>query len=262
MMPSLWNVCWAESLKLRRSRAPLMSVAAYAMVPLAAAILLLAGNEAMPGGLSARLSLESQISLVHADWPGYFSVLASAGAVGGLAVFGLFMIWIFGREHADRTSKELLTLPIAREALVAGKILVAALWCALLQLGMLAAALLIGALLKLPLSSGEALREGLGLNLRVAGLTFCLVLPFGLLANLSRGMMAAVGALFLSLFFALIFTALGWGAYFPWAIPALYAGAGGELAGVMGALSFCLVIFTGLAGAACNMIWWRWADQR
>lgn len=262
-MNSMWrDVCWAEGLKLRRSKVPMMAATAYAMAPLAAAILLLAGDGPLPSGFLWRQTLIAQVSFVGADWPGYFSVLASASALGGMIIFGLIMIWIFGREQADQTAKELLTLPLPRPLLVGGKVLVAGLACLALQAGMLALALVIGAFLGLPVLTLEAFQAGAAKLAIVGALTFCLSLPFGLMANLSRGLMAAVGSLFLALFYALIFTALGWGAYFPWSIPALFGGAGGDLGQSPGALSYLIVFISGLAGLLGNMAWWRWADHR
>jgi ABC-2 type transport system permease protein len=261
MFKSMINVCWAESLKLRRSQAPIMTVLAYAMAPVAALLILLSGD---PGrsNFYRFSSVAAQIEMVHADWPSYFGMLADATAIGGLIVFGLFIIWIFGREHSDRTSKELLTLPISREVLVLGKIKVAALWCLILQCGMLSLGLLLGACVGLPLWSSEALQSGLCKIFCVTGLTFFLAIPFALIANLGRGTMAAVGALFMCVFFALIFAALGWGPYFPWAIPSLYSGVAGVSASGLGSGSFYLVFLTGLVGLLGTMAWWRWADQR
>ena len=256
MINDLINVCWGECLKLKRSRALLMSAVAYAMVPLAVALLMLAGTEPGRGNFYHLTTLDSQLSLVHADWRSYFDALAGASALGGLIVFSLFMIWIFGREHADHTSKELLTMPVPREALALGKTLVAALWCLILQSGMLLIAVVLGALLKFPAWSLGVLLVGLAKIFAVSGMTFLLAIPFGLVANLSRGTMAAVGVLFMSLFFSILFAALGWAAYFPWAIPAL-SSSGANL----GYISFGLVFLTGLAGILGHMAWWRFADQ-
>lgn len=242
MMNSLANVCWAECLKLRRSRAPWMTSLAYAMAPFASALLLL--------------------STSRTGWPLYLTFIAGATAIAGLIVFSLLLIWIFGREHADHTSKELLTLPVPREVLVAGKILVSAAWCLLLQAGMVVLALLLGAALRLPFWSPDMLPSAIAKIFGVAALTFCLALPFGFVANLSRGTMGAVGVLFLGLFFAAIMAALGWQAYFPWSIPANFSGALGTPPAQLGWLSLALVFFTGVAGAAGSMIWWRRADQR
>lgn len=261
MINAFINVCWAENLKLRRSKTLLMAAIAYAMAPVATTLLMLASKDPVRARFYDLITIDSQIQWMQADWPRYFDALAGASAVAGLIVFGLFMIWIFGREHADHTSKELLTMPIPREAFAMGKIFVAALWCVVLQLGMIAIALLLGGLLKLPSWSYAALSVGLIKIFSVATLTFCLAIPFGLIANLSRGTMAAVGALFMAIFFALIMTAMGWGAYFPWSIPALYSASPGLSVSSLSTFSFYLVGFTGLAGVLGNMWWWRRADQ-
>ena len=63
MIDSLMNVCWAEGLKFRRSRAPIMTILASAMIPVAAAILMIASGQAI-------------------TWPRYFGLLEEATAVG------------------------------------------------------------------------------------------------------------------------------------------------------------------------------------
>jgi ABC-2 type transport system permease protein len=235
MIEMIFNVCWAEGLKLRRSRAPLMGALAYAMAPPAAALLMLAGRG------------PSQ------SWQGYLAALAAASASGGLVVFGLLLIWIFGRERAERHFKELLTLPVPRQLLAAGKFMVAALACLLLQCGMLAFGLLLGACLDLQGSSGD-IRAGMGKAFCVAALSFCLATPLGLLASLSRGILGAVAGLFMALFFAALLAALGWGAFFPWSIPGLYS--------LGGAPSLAPVWACGLAGVLGCMAWWRCAEQK
>ena len=239
MIEALSNICWAEGLKLRRSRAPKMSLVAMAMVPFAAAILALRGN-----------------------WSAYLVMLEGASAVGGLICFSLLMIWIFGREHADHTSKELLTLPVPRELLAAGKILVASLWCLILLGGMLVLGLALGACLGLPNWSMEAFHSCIARIFQIGGLSICLAIPFGFVANLSRGTMAAVGALFLVLFFAAVLIFLGWGAYFPWAVPTLYSGAITVSGALPGSLSLSSVLLTGVGGCLSSMAWLHWADQR
>jgi hypothetical protein len=50
---------------------------------------------------------KAQLGGGTADWPGYFALLAQTVAVGGVRVFGLIMVWLFGREFSDRTAKDL-----------------------------------------------------------------------------------------------------------------------------------------------------------
>ena len=65
----------------------------------------------------------------------------------------------------------------------------------------------------------------------------------------------------LALVSAQVVAILGWGAYYPWAVPALYGGAAGPDAQALGPISFLLVVLVGGAGVAATLIWWRWADQ-
>jgi ABC-2 type transport system permease protein len=260
MINSLNDLCWAETLKFRRSRAPIMSLVAVAMPPLAAALLLLAAKDPSQAALYAWVTLHAQITELGADWPGYFRLLEITSSVGGLITFSLLMIWIFGREHADKTAKELLTLPIPRELVAASKILVAAPWCLFLQCVMAALGIFIGSCLGIPGFSKDLLVSGLARMVLIAGMTFGLALPFGFLANSGRGTMAAVGALFLVLFFATLMSVLGLGKFFPWSIPEIYAACSSDPTR-LGPFSYVLVLMTGLAGALASMAWWRWAEQ-
>jgi ABC-2 type transport system permease protein len=49
---------------------------------------------------------------------------------------------------------------------------------------------------------------------------------------------------------------LGWGEYFPWAVPALLL----QEAPIR-LFSYGLVILTGLTGIAGTYLWWKYADQ-
>jgi ABC-2 type transport system permease protein len=53
-----------------------------------------------------------------------------------------------------------------------------------------------------------------------------------------------------------IIAVAGYGEYFPWSIPALYA-QGDEL----GAISFVIVGVIGIVGVVATFLWWEMADQ-
>ena len=78
------------------------------------------------------LGAKAQLAGGTADWPGYFALLAQTTAVGGTVIFGVILIWIFGREFSDHTAKDLLALPTSRAAIVIAKFAVTGLWCGLL----------------------------------------------------------------------------------------------------------------------------------
>ena len=58
-----------------------------------------------------------------------------------------------------------------------------------------------------------------------------------------------------------VLAVIGWGSYFPWSVPALYAGAGGSAGADLEPVSYWIVILTGLAGMIGTYLWWRFADQ-
>src|SRR5262249_57778842 len=102
--------------------------------------------------------------------------------------------------------------------------------------------------------------SGLVRLLLTASMTIVLVAPFALLASVARGYLAPVGAILLATFLGQIVAALGYGAYFPWAVPALYAGIEG-VPTRPGPVGYLLVVFVGLVAVLSTGSWWRRADQ-
>ena len=72
------------------------------------------------------IATKAQLAAGTADWPTYWALLAQAVAVGGVVLFGLVAIWVFGREYSDRTATDLLALPTARSTIVGAKFVVVA----------------------------------------------------------------------------------------------------------------------------------------
>jgi ABC-2 type transport system permease protein len=50
---------------------------------------------------------------------------------------------------------------------------------------------------------------------------------------------------------------IGWGEYFPWAVPGLYAFGKSSLTSI----SYWIVFLTGLAGMFATYLWWKYTDQ-
>ena len=65
----------------------------------------------------------------------------------------------------------------------------------------------------------------------------------------------------LTVFLAQIMAATGWGAWFPWSVPALFSGLAGPRADQIGPQSFALLALVLAAGLAATFTWWRSADQ-
>ena len=82
-----------------------------------------------------------------------------------------------------------------------------------------------------------------------------------LFASVGRGYIPGLAWAVLTVAAAQVMAVLGWGAAFPWAVPALVSGAGGAAVGDVPSASLVLVAATGLLGLAAVAWWWRRADQ-
>jgi hypothetical protein len=74
-----------------------------------------------------------------------------------------------------------------------------------------------------------------------------------------------VGCLFLALVLDQIISQLGYGEYFPWAIPMYYGGAAealtGKIATPLGLVSYVIVALISVLSLAIISTWWHYADQ-
>ncbi len=252
---------WAEMLKVRRSVVPWVTVAAFGVAGLVGGFFMFVLQNPDRARSLGLLGAKAQFAGGTADWRGYFALTAQIAAVGGLLVFGLVVIWLFGREFSDGTAKDLLALPTSRAAVVAAKLLVALGWCLLLAAQLVVLTLLFGTLLGLPGWSADIVARGIGTIFATTLLTVVLTTGYGLAASLGRGYLAAVAAVFVSLFAAQVIAALGFGVWFPWSVPSLLSGVAGPEQAGPGAWSIGGVVVLGAAASAATMIWWQRADH-
>ncbi len=255
------DAVWAELLKARRSRLPWVSTLAFAVVAGVGGLFMFILADPARARALGLLGTKSQLVEGTSDWPTYFGLLAQSVAVGGSIVFGLIVIWSFGREFSDHTAKDLLALPTPRTHVVAAKFAVTGVWCLLLAVETYLLGLVIGTGLGLPGWSVAAAARALGILLATAVMAVLLVTPLGLAASAGRGYLAAVGVLFGIVFVAQIVATLGYGQYFPWSVPALYSGVAGPDESKPGPVGYLLVLAVGAAGALATAAWWRGADQ-
>ena len=118
------------------------------------------------------LGTKAQLVGGVADWPGYFAFSAQITSIGGVCVFGILTIWVFGREFSDRTAKDLLALPTSRLPGRARQGGAPALgWCLLLTGYLLVLTMALGAALRLPGWSAGAVLAGSSTLLLCGGLT-------------------------------------------------------------------------------------------
>lgn len=255
-MNNLSQAIWVEMLKARRSKAPVLTALGFLMVPLSGGFFMIILKDPEFARRAGLISAKAQMLVGVADWPAYLEFLAQAVTIGGLILFSLVGAWVFGREYSDRTLKDLLALPTSRAAIVLAKFVVIALWSAALTVMICIVGLGVGAAVGLPAAPLQAILQG-GARLAIGTLlTIASVTPIIFFASAGRGYLPPMGVAIIVVFLVQVIGIAGWGEYFPWSIPAMYAQ--GENLGIA---SYLIVFLASTAGAVGTFLWWAFADQ-
>lgn len=260
-MHSLTNTIWIEFRKAVRSRVPLFSAAGFLMLPIAAAFFMIILKDPVVAEEMGLISAKAQLAAGAADWPTYLNIYAQGIAIGGVMLFSIINSWLFGREFTDGTVKDLLAVPVPRSMILLAKFIVGTVWAASLCVMVYVIGLGLGAWIGLPDGSMDVLVQGSITFAITALLVMVVMTPVPFFASIGRGYLFPMGMAILLLLLANLIVVLGWGDYFPWSVPALYAGAGDASAFVLEPASYVIVVLTGLAGIAGTYLWWRFADQ-
>ncbi len=250
-----------ELLKARRSRVPWVTALAFAVATGVGGLFMFILQDQDRARSLGLIGTKASLVGRDADWATYLAFLAQTTAVGGVLVFGLVSVWLFGREFSQHTVKDLLALPTARTTIVLAKFIVAGLWCLVLTAQLVVLGLAIGTALGLPGWSVALAASGVATVAATAAMTVLLTTPIAFAASAGRGYLPGVGVMMAAIFSAQVIAALGYGRYFPWSVPALYSGLAGPGSDPPGLLSLLLVVLTGVGGAAATALWWRGADQ-
>jgi ABC-2 type transport system permease protein len=257
-MNNLADMTWIEWRKAMRSRMPLWIGMASLFMPVGIGFLIFVSRNPeisqKLGLISAKANL---VAYSGTDWPAYLGLFDQVIVAGGFFLFVLAISWVFGREFADGTLKDMLAVPVQRASIVVAKFIVAAAWSAALSLVMLMAGLAMGAIIGLPGGSSGVILQGSMTAAITAGLVIPVILPFALFASVGRGYLLPLGAAVLILMMTNVVALIGWGEYFPWAVAGLYVQGKSSLAPA----SYWIVFFTGLAGMLATYLWWKYADQ-
>ncbi len=252
---------WAETLKMRRSKVPLFTALGFSILPLAGGLFMIILKDPAAARSMGLISAKAQLTIGSADWPAYFGFLAQGVAAAGMVLFSIITTWTFGREFADHTVKELLALPTSRDAIVTAKFIVIGVWSMIVTLLVLGVGLLIGKLVILPGWSMELFSSMFVGILGCALLTLGLLPIVALLASTGRGYLAPIGLMMLMMALAQFSVILGWGDWFPWAVPALFGGAAGPRTENLGIHSYIMLALTFLFSLDATFHWWQRADQ-
>lgn len=259
-MKHLTDALYAELLKMKRSKVLPGTFAGFSLAPIMGALFVIVLRDSTMAAANGALRAKAAATGFSPDWPSFLNLLGQATGVGGIIIFGFVASWIFGREFSDHTAKDLLVLPVSRSVIVAAKMIAIVIWSAALVIFILLLGLLFGALLHLPGWSTKLFAGSLFQLALITGQVILLCTPVTFVASAGRGYLAPMAFVIASVVLAQIIGALGFGAFFPWAVPAIYS----KLVGAQTILtpaSYILVVVTGLAGLAATLYWWKYADQ-
>jgi ABC-2 type transport system permease protein len=256
-MNDLANMLWVEWRKAVRSRMPLWTILGSLFMPFGIVFLIfLSKNPDVSEKLGLISAKANLIAYAATDWPAYMTLFGQVIAAGGYFFFVLAISWVFGREFADGTVKDLLAVPVRRSSILLAKFIVVITWSAVLAIVILIVDLVMGVVIRLPGGSTSAILQGSRTLAIASGLVIVSILPFALFASMGRGYLLPLGVAVILLMMANLTAVLGLGEYFPWAVPGMYA-QGMPLTPV----SYWVVILTGLAGMLATYWWWKYADQ-
>src|SRR4030095_794427 len=186
-MTNFQSALWAETLKARRSKVPLLAGLGFTLAPLVDGLFMFIMKDPERAREMGLLSVKAQLAMTTAEWATFFSVLAQAVAIGGSIVFSIVTAWIFGREFSDHTAKDLMALPTSRENIVSAKLIVAFIWAFIATLWVYIVGLIVGKLVDIPGWTSALARQSFGDIFATAALTLLLLTPVAFIARMGRG---------------------------------------------------------------------------
>ncbi len=227
-----------ETMKLRRSKVPLLVLLAFSLAPLAVGFLMLIFKDPEGAKKLGLIAMKAQMTGGSADWQFLFYI-TKALFIAAAIFHAVLTAFVFGREYAEGTAKNMLTLPLNRLLTVLAKYMVVTLVffgiCAVIFLE----TLLVGYLVRIPGWDMAQMLQSLG-NVALSALLITATGPFvALFAMVGKGYIAPIGfALLSTILVGQLFAHTLWGQYIPWSMLFLNAGAAGADSGGLSAASY------------------------
>ena len=260
-MNAFLSAMWAETLKVHRAGIFWISLAAVALLPLVDGFFMIILKNPEQARQMGLIGAKAQLTAGSADWPTFYYVLLMGSGIAGMILFAFLTAWVFGREFSDHTVKEWLALPTPRATIILAKLVLITVWIQALALWIYGLGIFIGGAVDIP-GGSQALNEVSFWRVMSIAFMIDLLMPWvAFIAGIGRGYLLPVAWAFATMAAAQICVVLGWGEWFPWAVPALVAEIAGPKGGSIGAHSLIILFVTGLAGVAATIAWWRSADQ-
>lgn len=255
------QVLATEFLKVRRCKVTWLSLAALSMGPLGIALFMWIVREPGRAAQLGLLGTKANLMGLKATWPAYSSMLTLVVGMGGMLLLAFIVAYVFGREYAEATAKNLLALPVGRHWFVLAKLVVAAVWWVVVVAAVLTEAFVVGCALRLPGFSVALALRALHDALLAAAVAYLLVPVVAWIVTLGRGYMPPLGFALAMLALGQVFSKTGWATWFPWSVVPLFIGTVGRPVQTLPPGSFVVVTLTFLAGVAATIAQLRYADN-
>lgn len=260
-MKTLSVALWAETLKVRKSKVLWISMIFFAFVAtMMGLIVFLQQHPELTQKLGLIGMKANMVGMGEANWTNYMMLLTQGLAGIGLIGFGFITSWVFGREYAEHTLKDLLALPVNRSSFVIAKMIVIAVWSIILSFIFLTSALFLGRIAGLTGWSSALFFSLLYQFAMITLFSILLCTPVAFFASYSCGFLLPVGIVILTMMMANFSGLLGLTAYFPWAISGLFCVPPGTEINIQ-PISYIIILTTSLIGLAGTLAWWSYADQ-
>ncbi len=259
---SFATILHAEILKLRRSKITWITFLAYGAGPLIGALFMIVLKDPGLGQRMGLIAAKARWSAGSADWPTYLSMMLQMTGVAGMILIGVISAYVFGREYAEGTAKNMLALPIHREWFVLAKVAVIVIWFAALSAAFCAESILMGLLVGLPGYSSGLVLHSMEVELESAALLILLCPVAAWTALAGKGYFAPLGVTIFTLILGMVFGPTGWAPWVPWSIVPLFTGAAGpEARQSIGTGSYAVLAAVFVLGVAGVMLHIKRADN-
>jgi len=255
------QVVATELLKLRRSKVTWFSLVAFSMGPFGVALFMWIVREPGRAAQLGLLGTKADLSGLQATWPSYFSMLTLLVGIGGMLLLAFIVAYVFGREYAEGTAKNLLALPVGRQTFVVAKFVVTAAWWVALVAAVVIESLVLGLALGLPDFSAGLAISAVRNALLAAALAYLLAPIVAWITTVGRGYMAPLAFAVAMLALGNIMTKTGWAVWFPWSIVPLLIGVVGRPVQTLPPGSFIVLGLTFTAGIAATIWQFIYADN-